>query len=63
MCNTLFLPFQKPFICEDSAQLLDFMRESNNDADIPDPPEELTFDDEDVRIPVRRFRRRKFQRN
>merc|ERR1739844_727759 len=51
----------KPFICEDSEQLLEFMRSSEPDEDIPDPPEddeeeEETEDDSEVR----RFRRRPF---
>ena len=43
----------QPFICEDSDQLLEFMRSSEPDEDIPEPPE-----DEDDKDEVRRFRRR-----
>jgi len=46
----------KPFVCEDSDQLLEFMRTSKPDEDIPEPPED---DDEDI-SEVRRFRRRPF---
>jgi hypothetical protein len=47
----------KPFICEDSEQLLEFMRSSEPDEDIPDPPED-DDSEEDVESEVRRFRRR-----
>ena len=47
----------KPFICEDSEQLLEFMRSSEPDEDIPDPPED-DDNDKDVESEVRRFRRR-----
>ena len=47
----------KPFICEDSEQLLEFMRSSEPDEDIPDPPED-DDNDKGVEAEVRRFRRR-----
>ena len=42
----------QPFICEDSDQLLEFMRSSEPDEDIPEPPED---DEENDEV---RFRRR-----
>ena len=42
----------QPFICEDSDQLLEFMRSSEPDEDIPEPPEDEEENDEV------RFRRR-----
>jgi len=51
----------KPFICEDSEQLLEFMRSSEPDEDIPDPPEDDEEEEEEVDdSEVRRFRRRPF---
>ena len=51
----------QPFICEDSEQLLEFMRSSEPDEDIPDPPEDDEEEEEEVDdSEVRRFRRRPF---